>query len=418
MRRLAAKIICLVLAMALVLNWPVGTRAYSVLTHQAIIDYTWQDNIVPLLLKRYPSLSYDQLREANAYAYGGCIIQDLGYYPFSNKFFSDLLHYVRSGDFIVALLSEAQNANEYAFALGALAHYAADNNGHPIGTNRAVAIYYPKLRSQYGDSVTYEQHPTAHVQAEFGFDVLQVARGHYAPEAYHDFIGFKVSKPVLDRALIKTYGLGLKDFFFNVDLAINTYRRAVSKTIPFMTKVAWETKKEELMMLAQVDRRDKFVYKFSGQEFEREFGDEYKKPSFGQKALALFIKILPKFGLLKALEFKAPTPETERLFIDSLDRTVAHYRALLSRSDDKEFRLEDRIFDTGLPTRAGQYRLADKAYLKLLERLDKRDFKNVSPALRQDINNYFADPSALLPLRADKKKMRKTMERLSKLEKL
>src|ERR1044071_8610426 len=178
---------------------------YSVLTHEAIIDASWKDSIRPLLIKRFPRATEEQLREAHAYAYGGSIIQDMGYYPFGSKFFTDLVHYVRSGDFIEALLDEAQDINEYAFALGALAHYSADNSGHVIAVNRAVPILYPKLRARYGDRITYVEDPTAHLKTEFGFDVVQVARGRYASQAYHDFIGFEVSKSVLQRAFKRTY---------------------------------------------------------------------------------------------------------------------------------------------------------------------------------------------------------------------
>src|SRR6266536_2356088 len=97
--------------------------AYSVLTHEAIIDTTWKDDIAPLLLKRFPDATPDQLRKAHAYAYGGAIIQDMGYYPLGSKFFSDLTHYVSSGDFVLNLIAEAGDLNEYAFALGSLAHY-------------------------------------------------------------------------------------------------------------------------------------------------------------------------------------------------------------------------------------------------------------------------------------------------------
>jgi hypothetical protein len=167
---------------------------YAVLTHEAIIDAAWKDSIVPVLLKRFPNASPEQLLQAHAYAYGGAIIQDMGYYPFGNAFFSDLTHYVRSGDFVVALIEESRDLNEYAFALGALAHYAADDSGHAIATNRAVAMMYPKLARKYGPVVTYEDQPSAHAKVEFGFDVDQVAEGYYAPKAYHDFIGFEVSE--------------------------------------------------------------------------------------------------------------------------------------------------------------------------------------------------------------------------------
>ena len=180
---------------------------YSILTHEAIIDATWKDAIEPLLLKRFPNATPEQLLQAHAYAYGGAIIQDLGYYPFGSKFFSDLTHYVRSGDFVVSLIDESRDLNEYAFSLGALSHYAADGAGHELATNRAVAIMYPGLAKKYGPIVTYQDKPSAHMKVEYGFDVDQVAKGHYAPKAYHDFIGFEVSKPVLERAFARTYSL-------------------------------------------------------------------------------------------------------------------------------------------------------------------------------------------------------------------
>ena len=175
-----------------------ASSAYSVLTHEEIVDLLWADEIQPLLLKRYPGLSEDQIRQAHAYAYGGAVIQDLGYYPFGSQDFSNLVHYVRSGDFVRELLLESQDVNEYAFALGALSHYASDIAGHPA-VNQAVAIQYPKLRAKFGKSVQYAQDKTAHLKTEFGFDTVQVAKNRYASQQYHDFIGFQVSKSLLER---------------------------------------------------------------------------------------------------------------------------------------------------------------------------------------------------------------------------
>src|SRR5436190_16381289 len=123
--------------------------AYSVLTHEAIIDTVWDDSIVKILQQRFPEATAEQLKEAHAYAYGGCIIQDMGYYPFGSHLFTNLAHYVRSGAFVVSLLREASNIDEYAFALGAMAHYAADNAGHPIAINQSVPLLYSKLREKY-----------------------------------------------------------------------------------------------------------------------------------------------------------------------------------------------------------------------------------------------------------------------------
>ena len=103
----------------------------------------WSHHIVPLLRKRYPNATPDEMRIAHSYAYGGCIIQDLGYYPFGSKEFSDLLHYVRTGEFVNNLLKDADNLNEYAFALGALAHYRGDTIGHP-SVGLATAREYPQ----------------------------------------------------------------------------------------------------------------------------------------------------------------------------------------------------------------------------------------------------------------------------------
>jgi hypothetical protein len=201
-----------------------------VLTHEAIIDSCWPHNLRPLLLQRFPNATEDQLREAHAYAYGGAIIQDIGYYPFGSKFFSDLVHYARSGDFVLALLSDAretQDIDDYAFALGALAHYAADNIGHPVAVNRTVPMVYPQVRAKFGPEITYEHNPAAHLKTEFGFHVIEVARGQYANQAYHDFIGFRVANPLLKRAFEQTYCVPLQSLFSDLDLALGTYRFSV-----------------------------------------------------------------------------------------------------------------------------------------------------------------------------------------------
>src|SRR5580704_15304809 len=213
------------LALILLFLNPANSDAYSVLSHEAVVDSAWDDAIKPLLLKRFPDSTPEELKEAHSYAYGGSVIQDLGYYPFGSHFFSDLVHYVRTGDFVQALMRDSSTLDEYAFALGALAHYAADNEGHRLAVNRSVPLLFPKLRRKYGDVVTYDESPSAHLKTEFGFDVVQIARGRYGSDAYHDYIGFQVSKELLDRAFMETYSLDLKSIFTDYDLALGTYRR-------------------------------------------------------------------------------------------------------------------------------------------------------------------------------------------------
>ncbi|HTK94099.1 MAG TPA: zinc dependent phospholipase C family protein, partial [Terriglobales bacterium] len=116
LRRLASAVLVVVLVFGVL---PPPARAYSVLSHEELIDMAWDGSIAPLLRTKFPKATPEEIKAAEAYAYGGCVIQDLGYYPFGSKFFSDLVHYVRSGDFVMALLHDAQNLNEYAFALGA-----------------------------------------------------------------------------------------------------------------------------------------------------------------------------------------------------------------------------------------------------------------------------------------------------------
>jgi hypothetical protein len=230
-----------VLLCALLLTAPLS--AYSVLAHEAIIDSVWQDHLAPLIEKKFTGASEPDLRTARAY--GGCIVQDMGYYPFVSEWFSDLAHYVRSGDLVKAMLRLAADRNEYAFALGALAHVAGDGFGHPF-INRAVPLTYPKLLGKFGPVVTFNDHRRSHIQTEFGFDVLQIARGNYAPQRYHDFIGFEVSKPALERAFRLTYGIELDDMFLSPDLALGTYRWTVSRLIPRATKAAWALKEPDI----------------------------------------------------------------------------------------------------------------------------------------------------------------------------
>lgn len=370
-------------------------EAFSVLTHEAIIDSAWKDSIRPLLLKRFPNATDEELKGAHAYAYGGSIIQDMGYYPFGSHLFSDLTHYVRTGDFVEALLRESTDLNEYAFALGALAHYAADNNGHRMAVNLSVPMLYPKLRKQYGDVVTYDENPTAHLKTEFGFDVLQIAKGHYASDAYHDYIGFQVAQPLLERAFQDTYSLELKSIFSNYDLAIATYRRGVSSLIPEMTKVAWDLKKEDIQRTSPGVTEKTFLYHLSRASYQKNWKEKYQEPGFGTRLLAFFIRIVPKIGPFRTLSFRTPTPDTEKMFEASFNKTITEYAILIQQTRETgSVELLNDNFDTGSVTGPGQYPLADKTYASLLDRLAKDHFAQVSPELRAAILAYYSNLDA------------------------
>jgi hypothetical protein len=374
--------------------------AYSVLTHEEVVDLLWKDTIQPLLLKRFPNATPDDLKKAHAFAYGGSLVQDMGYYPFGNKYFSDLTHYVRSGDFIVNLIHEASDLNEYAFALGALAHYSADNMGHPT-VNESVGLLFPDLRKKYGNEVTYEDNPKAHIRTEFGFDMVQVAKNRYTSDRYHDFIGFEVSKPVLERAFQDTYGIPLKEVIPNEDMAIGTFRRAISKIVPEMTRVALLARNKQLVAETPNANARKFRYYLSKADYQREWGKGYRRPGFGTRVLAFFLKFVPKVGPFKALDFKIPTRKTEDLYVASVNRTLDNYKNLLREVKANDLRLTNTDFDTGRLTDAGEYKLTDKTYAHLLDQLSKDNFQQVTPDLQQNILKFYKDPRAPLTTKAD-----------------
>ena len=391
--------------------------AYSVLTHEQIIDLAWEDQLKPRLLARFPDLTPEQLNEAHAYAYGGSVIQDMGYYPFGNRHFSDMVHYVRSGDFVANLLKDSEDANEYAFALGALSHYASDVEGHPW-VNRAVAMDYPKLQRRYGQSVSYEDSPTAHIRTEFGFDVAQVAKQRYAPKSYHDFIGFKVSKPLLERAFRDTYGIELTDIFATLDLSIGSFRHAISSVIPEMTKAALLTKNNLDVPEKNDKAKRRYVYYLSRADYEKEWGKQYERPGPFARLLAFMFKLVPKVGPFKAIAFKAPSTQTEDMYLKSLDATVAHFKKDLAQINQRELHFKNVNFDTGESTIAGRYKLTDDSYAYLLGKLDDRHFDFITAELRENILAFYGDLKAPIKTRSNQQEWTRLRQRLQQLNQL
>ncbi len=408
--------ICVLLLMfALAVGWPVNAAAYSVLSHEAVIDSAWDTGIRPLLLKRFPRATAAELKEAHGYAYGGAIIQDLGYYPHGNRFFTDLTHYVRTGDFVEALLQDSRTLNQYAFALGALSHYVADNLGHRIAVNRSVPILYPKLERKYGHVVTYEEDPLAHIKTEFGFDVLEVAQSHYAPQSYHNFIGFGVSVSLLQQAFRETYGLDLRSVLTNEKQVLGSYRHDVSQLIPRATRIAWSLKKKQIKKDEPGMTGRRFIYNISRASYKKYWGNDYKGPSLLDKFLALVIRILPKIGPLKVLKFRTPTPATERLFEASFNATMARYRELLKEVGTGHLTLPNDNLDTDRIDGPGVYRLQDRAEAHLLDLLAKQNFADVSPALRAQLLGYFGRPNAPDTVKRKRKEWKRVQREVEEL---
>jgi zinc dependent phospholipase C len=370
---------------------------YSVLTHEAIIDANWDQVIAPILKQRFPNATAEDLKKAHAFAYGGSVSPDLGYYPFGSKMFTNLVHYVRSGDFVENLFLEAKDINEYAFALGVLCHYNADIEGHSSGVNKSVPLIYPDMKQKFGNVVTYGDDKLSHLRTEFAFDVLQTARGNYASEAYHDFIGFQVSKDLLERAFRKTYGLEVKDLFGDFDRAVGSFRWAVKSLLPTVTKAAWKTKNGDIKKSNPAATKSAYIYRIKRHEYYSEFGKERDKPGVGASIVSFLIRIVPKIGPLKVLKFKTPTPESEKLFLQSFDSTVLRYHQTLIKLNQENNQFANRDWDTGKETRQYEYRLADIAYSDWVIKLKEKNFETVSPMMRENIfsfyKNYAGDPA-------------------------
>jgi hypothetical protein len=411
-----AAIVRLSFAFLLGVTLAVRAHAYSVLTHEALVDVMWDVQLKKLLLARFPNSTPEELKKAHGFAYGGAIVQDMGYYPHGSPQFSDLTHYVRTGDFILSLINNAQDLNELAFALGALSHYMGDLDGHRFATNVGEPLLYPDLQRKYGNFITYEQDPAAHLKTEFGFDVLEVAKGNFAPQAYHDFIGFYVSKTVLAKGFRETYGLELQDVFKDFDRAVESYRRAVSKTIPMATRVAWAQKQDDIQRSEPGITRRRFVFVMSRSSYEREWGKQYDRPTAGDRFLAFLLKLLPPIGPLKDLRLKMPTGEVEKLFMQSFTRATTQYGTVLAQSEKGSLRLDDPNYDVGVLTPPGTYFLQDRSEAFWLHKLAEKDFATVTPPIRAELLAYYRDLDVPLDTKKHKKEWTQLLAELQTLK--
>jgi len=380
---------CLLALLFIFILKPSQSKAYSILSHEAVVDASWEKDIKPALKLRYPMATDSELLVAHSYAYGGCLTADMGYCPFGSKYFTNLAHYVCTGDFVSALLSEAQNLNEYAYAIGALSHYMADKYGHSLATNHVVPLVYHRLEKKYGDVVTYDENEMAHSRTELSFDVLQVARGNYVTQSYHDFIGFNIATPVLERAFIKVYGQDLNDVFGDFDLAVGTFRWAVKSLMPSITRAAWVLKRDDIKKSMPSATAKTFHYKIRRRDYELEFGKKRQKISFSDRMLAFFIRILPKVGPLKIFKFKDPGPEGEKLFIQSFNAVLLNYSQAIKQLNDGSLVLPNINFDTGDPTQFGKYPLADVTYDQLLLKLQDNKFDDLTVKLKTNVEIFY-----------------------------
>ena len=366
------------------------------LTHEQIIDMAWDDSIRPLLLSRYPRLTNDELKEAHAYAFGGSAIQDLGYYPFSHEFFSNLAHYVRTGDFIGSLFRNARNANELAFAIGALSHYVGDNIGHSECVNPATAIEFPKLAKKYGADVTYDESPHGHVRTEFAFDIAQLNQHHLAPASYLRYIGLRVPVPQLERAFYETYGLHLREVLGPEFPAMRSYRSSVRRFIPRIAH-AETVLHHNVPPEVQDSALAVFQNNVQNADYQKRWSGAHKRPGFVTHLLAVFIFVLPKIGTLSDLAIRGPNEETQQWYVQSVNHTLTQFRDILRNLREhpgSALALANRDLDTGALVRPGAYKLTDETYATLLGRITAQPDRQVPFGIRRDLVAFYADPKA------------------------
>ena len=416
LQRLARRSLAGVTAVLLLLSAR-STPAYSLLTHEQLIDLTWQDSIQPLLLRRFPHLTSAQLVEARSYAYGGCVIQDIGYYPFGDAFYSDLTHYVRPGDFIVNLLREARNADELAFAIGALSHYIGDTIGHPEATNVAVPVVFPELGRRFGPSVSYAEGEHQHVRTEFAFDIDEIAHGRLAPYHYLQHIGLNVPVDQLSRAFYDTYGIS-EDFTQRRGRRVNVsgYRFATRTLIPRFAFAVTLLHRKHLPPDSNSPQFLELQQRIQ-QVSQSEDWQRYRhKAGIGTHSLAALVWVLPKFGPLSILAVKGPTADTEEQYVHSVLDSMLALQTAVNRLGRAHETLRNLDLDTGQPTRPGRYRLADDTYADLLRHLAADPKASVPPGLKQEVNAFYADPNAPIATRRNPRRWAQVQADLKTLQ--
>lgn len=389
---------------------------YSVLTHEELIDLAWSEAIRPMLLKRFPNTTGAQLREAHAFAYGGSAIQDMGYYPFGKRFFSDLTHYVRTGDFVAWLLRNAQTVNEYAFAIGALSHYLGDSLGHSEAVNPATAVAFPKLAKKFGTVVTYDQSPHGHIRTEFAFDVGELASSEFAPPGYLRFIGLRVPRRFLERAFMAVYGFDMDRVVGHARPALRSYRTSVRTFIPSFAEAEVVLHGNDFPVPDDNDETyQRFIERVRRTNYERKWNHPYSGPGFKAHLLAGLVFILPKIGPISDLAIKIPTPLTQDLYLRSVNHTVDEFHKILrSLAEDspQPVALANIDLDTGFRLERGDYPRADEAHRSLLDRLTKAPDVAIPTTVKQNLLDYFAG------IKNSEKSAKKVKRQLKILEKM
>ena len=382
-----------------------NSLGYSVFTHQELIDLAWNDSVRPMLLARFPGATEEQLREAHAYAYGGASIQDMGYYPFGKEFFSNLTHYVRTGDFIAWLFRNSRTIDEYAFAIGALSHYVGDSIGHSEVINPATAVEFPKLRHKFGNVVTYDESPHGHIRTEFAFDIKELGDGDFAPPAYLRYIGFMVPRKFLEQAFINTYGFDIHEVLGRAHPALRSYRTSVRSIIPAFAEAEVVLHRHQFPPHPDDEAYRKFAERVARTNYDRNWKHTQRGPGVKAHLLAVLVWIVPKIGSASDLAIKIPNATTEEWYLRGVNNTVDQFHAILQKvaaDFGRGVRLANIDLDTGDHVKRGDYPLADHTYAQLLARITSNPDRTVPADLKRNIFEYYA---GLVPSNATEQRL-------------
>ncbi len=409
------------IVLTLVWSFPQQTEAYSFLTHEDLVDVAWKGSIRPALLARFPNATAAQLHEARGYAYGGTTIQDMGYYPFGHQLFSNLTHYVRAGEFVNNLIRDSRTVNEYAFALGALSHYVGDADGHRFATNPSTPIEFPALGKKYGPIVTYDEAPHAHVRTEFAYDVEQLSLHRFAPAGYMHVVGFKVPRKLVERAFSQTYGLSLSSVLGHPLPAFESYDSAVSKLLPTFAHAEVLIHRKDFPPEEDTPAFHEFATRQAEAGIDNDWARFKKKAGFQVHLIAFLIRIVPKIGPISDLAIRGPSAETNRWYIESVNRAVDDYEQMLrelAKDPTHPLDLPDRDLDTGNLVRPGSYVLTDKTYAELLNKLTAKPGRSVPAGLRANVLAYYADPDAPISTKKNRKAWKRVEAELTTLREM
>ncbi len=399
--------------------FPRPADAYSFLTHESMVDAAWHGSIRQALLARFPNSTRAQLHEARSYAYGGATIQDLGYYPFGHQFFSNLTHYVRSGEFVNNLIRDSRNVNEYAFALGALSHYIGDSDGHHDATNPSTAIEFPSLKKRYGPVITYDEAPHAHVRTEFAYDVEQLSRREFAPVGYLRAMGFKVPRKLVERAFFETYGLSLRSVLGRPRPAFESYDSSLSHWLPTFAHAEVLIHRKNFPPKLDTPPYEEFSSRQAQAGVESDWANYKQKAGFEVHFIAFLIRIVPKIGSISDLAIRGPNPETDRWYIESVNLSMHDYDRMLgelTKYPSHQLNLPNRDLDTGNLVRPGGYKLTDKTYAQLLKKLTDDPHHLVPNGLRHDVLAYYSDPNAPISTRKNARAWKRVQAELVTLQ--